>query len=139
MCRSAGVAQLVELRSCKAVVVGSSPTSGSNVDKPSKKELKRRARAQREAAAETEWREQMILQPEQLMALLDHLDQQLPGAGCDHTLRLTRRWATDHEIDGERLAESLSHFGGGCDCEVLANLDPETQVAGWPTYRARFG
>jgi hypothetical protein len=81
----------------------------------------------------------MILEPEELKALLDHLDERLPHSGCDHTLRLTCRWAADQRIDGERLAESLLHFGGECDCEVLANVDPETHVDGWPSYLERFG
>lgn len=29
-------------------------------------------------------------------------------------------------VDTERLAASLQHFGGFCDCEVLANVEPET-------------
>jgi hypothetical protein len=129
---------LVERRSCKAVVVGSSPTSGS-LGKQEKKALKRRARMDRRAAADAEWAEHMVLEPEQLKALLDHLDVELPKSPCDHTLRLTRGWAEANSVDADALAESLFHFGGGCDCEVLANVDPETQVDGWPVYVERFG
>jgi hypothetical protein len=45
------------------------------MDKQAKKELKRRARANRRTAAETEWQETMVLEPDQLKALLDHLDE----------------------------------------------------------------
>ena len=86
-----------------------------------------------------EWRERMVLEPEQLKALLDYLDERLPVDGCDHTLRLTRAWASAHAVDFDELVKSVEHFGGGCDCEVLANVDPQTQVDGWPSYLARFG
>jgi hypothetical protein len=35
------------------------------------------------------------------------------------------RWAAEHEIDPLALERSLAEFGGYCDCEVLANVDPE--------------
>jgi hypothetical protein len=81
----------------------------------------------------------MVLAPEELKALLDYLDEQLPKHGCDHTLRLTHGWASAQGVDPEAVGASTAHFGGGCDCEVLANVDPLTQVQGWPSYLERFG
>ena len=109
------------------------------MDKQAKKELTRRGKAERKAAAEAEWQERMVLEREWLKGLLDYLDRELPEAGCDDTLRLARRWAADHGVDAQRLEDSVLHFDGGCDCEVLADFDPETQVDGWPSYVARFG
>lgn len=80
----------------------------------------------------------MVLEPAQLKALLDFLDEELAKSGCDETLRLTLAWAREHHVASEGLKESLAYFRGGCDCEVLANVDPETQVNGWPSYLARF-
>jgi hypothetical protein len=89
--------------------------------------------------ATREWDEHMILAPGQLKELLDHLDEALGKTSCDHTNRLTRAWAADNAVDPEALERSLIHFGGGCDCEVLANVDPQTQVGGWPRYLELYG
>lgn len=56
--------------------------------------------------------------------LLDHLDARLAD-GCDHTTRFTEEWARAEGRDWPRLRAALSDAGGGCDCEVLANVDPE--------------
>jgi hypothetical protein len=87
------------------------------VDPERKRELKRAFKREEKAAA----RAAMLLDKYQLDALLDHLDERLPEEGCDRTLRLTNRWATENGIDPGALADSLAHFGGYCDCEVLAN------------------
>jgi hypothetical protein len=107
-------------------------------DKGRKRELKRQAKARMAEQAETNWEESMLLEPEQLRALLDYLDRALAEEGCDHTLRLTGRWAAQKEIDTEALAGSLAEFGGGCDCEVLANVDPLTGLERWPAYERLF-
>jgi hypothetical protein len=104
------------------------------VDKAEKKALRAKAKAAMREQADSEWDEYMVLEPAQLKALLDHLDESFPRAGCDHTLRLTRAWALDHDVDPDTLEKSVAHFGGFCDCEVLANVDPDTQVDGWPRY-----
>jgi len=57
--------------------------------------------------------------------LLGYLNTELADEECDHTLRLTRAWAAQRSIDQDALAASVEHFGGYCDCEVLANVDPE--------------
>jgi hypothetical protein len=67
----------------------------------------------------------MLLDEHFLNDLLDHLDVRLPEVGCDHTLRVTRAWAADRGFDAEAVAASVAEFGGYCDCEVLANVEPE--------------
>jgi hypothetical protein len=91
------------------------------VDDERKRELKRAYKSDEKAAA----RAKMVLGEEQLNSLLDFLDERLPDDGCDHTLRLTHQWATAQAVDPDRLAQSLAEFGGYCDCEVLANVEPE--------------
>jgi hypothetical protein len=98
---------------------------------PSKAELKAQRKAGRSEArarGSAEWDEHMVLEPAQLRALLNHLDANLEDVPCEHTLRLTLAWAKDRGINTDRLVPSLAHFGGGCDCEVLANVNPETRL-----------
>lgn len=104
------------------------------MDDSAKKALRAKAKKMMREQAEAEWDEKMVLEPPQLKALLDHLDERLTRADCDHTLRVTEAWAVDNGVDPAKLAESVLEFGGGCDCEVLANVDPETSVDRWPRY-----
>lgn len=91
------------------------------MDAERKRELKRAYREQQKQAA----RERMHLDAQSLNDLLDHLDRHLPALGCDHTLRETRAWAAERGFDVHAVAASVAEFGGHCDCEVLANVDPE--------------
>jgi hypothetical protein len=104
-----------------------------------KKARQQRAKAAMREQVTREWDGHMILEPDQLKALLDHLDERLPEVGCDHTPRLTRAWADDNGLEPDALEQSVAHFGGGCDCEVLANVDPQTGVDGWPRYLELYG
>jgi hypothetical protein len=108
------------------------------MDEERKRELKRQAKAQLAEESEANWEENMLLEPGELRALLEHLDEALADEGCDHTLRLTARWAAQNNVDAEALATSLAEFGGGCDCEVLANVDPLTGMERWPAYERLF-
>ncbi len=68
----------------------------------------------------------MPIDRDQLESLLDHVDAALEAAGgCDNTPRYTEEWAEQHGVDVDRLHEGVREFGGGCDCEVVANVDPE--------------
>lgn len=103
-------------------------------EKQSKKALKRKARRLRREQEAAEWDKHMVLEPRQLKNLLDFLDGRLGEERCEHSLRLTADWAAAAGVEWERLEGSVLHFGGGCDCEVLANVDPETRVDTWPRY-----
>lgn len=102
--------------------------------KADQKAARKRDRAESRARESAEWDEQMVLEPGELRALLAHLGAELPAAGCGHSLALTRAWAAAHGEDWARLQPSLAHFGGSCDCEVLANVDPATRVDTWARY-----
>ena len=83
----------------------------------------KRAYKQREKAKS---RDVLILDEDELNALLDYLDEEAQaGATCDNTLRLTMARASDNGVDADALARSLNELGGGCGCEVLANVVPE--------------
>jgi hypothetical protein len=71
----------------------------------------------------------MPLGKEQLGDLVNFVDAHLVAEGCDHTRRYTERWATEHHVSLDRLADGLEEFGGFCDCEVVMNCDPD-QVHG---------
>ena|SRR5258708_5135775 len=60
---------------------------------------------------------------EQLRALFDMLDVELPRRGCDHTLRLVRAWCNLGCIACEPVEAWLHDNGGHCDCEALANTE----------------
>lgn len=99
-----------------------------------KKAIRKRGRAEARARESLEWDEHMVLEPDQLRALLGFLDQQLESTGCEHSLRLTEVWAGQNGVELVALRASLAHFGGGCDCEVLANVDPDSRVDTWARY-----
>lgn len=88
-------------------------------DKRKKKELLDRWKAGERAGA----RAKLPLPDEQMRALFDMLDEQLPRQGCDHTLRLVGRWLHDNELPVKRVEEWLRENGGHCDCEALANSE----------------
>ncbi|RBY84169.1 DUF2695 domain-containing protein [Blastococcus sp. TF02A-26] len=68
----------------------------------------------------------MPIDRDQLESLLDHVDAALEEAGgCDDSPRFTDEWAEQHGVDVDRLHEGLLEWGGGCDCEVVANVEPE--------------
>lgn len=87
----------------------------------SKEERKARIKILTTADA-NELRAAMPFPPSTLQRLLNHLDGTL-GAGCDHTLRLTRTFLRGEPVDVEAALAWLAEQGGGCDCEVLANLE----------------
>ena len=49
-----------------------------------------------------------------------------PRKAATSTLRFTSGWGAINGIDPGALADSLAHLGGYCDCEVLANVEPES-------------
>jgi len=96
-------------------------------ERPAERE-RRRLRAEYKRSERRAWEAQLPLTLADLRALLDHLDTELGVRGCDHTFAATEAWLAAHEHDVERVIEGLRTLGGGCDCEVLANVDPETHV-----------
>ena len=86
---------------------------------------KRDARRAYKDAERLRAREAMVLDEGRLSDLIAYLDE-LAEEGCDHALRFTERWAAARGLESPGLVESLAHVGGYCDCEVLANVEPES-------------
>ncbi len=80
--------------------------------------LKRWKDSQRAAA-----RAKLPLPNDQLQALFDMLDRELPRAGCDRTRRLTESFLRQRDHDVAAVFAWLDDNGGFCDCEVLANTE----------------
>jgi hypothetical protein len=95
------------------------------MDKQRKKELKRRWRDNQRAEA----RAALPLSFDELKAMFDMLDAELPRHGCDRTRRLTRRWLEGRGHDVEPVFAWLDQHGGFCDCEVLANVEQHVDDA----------
>ena len=87
-----------------------------------KRDLKRALEEQEKAAAQSA----LLLDQEQLNGLLEYLEERLSEDECDASLRFTREWAAANAIDADALAASVEYFTAICDCEVLANVEPET-------------
>lgn len=94
-------------------------------DKRSRKEALDKWKSDQRAAA----RAKLPLSNDQMQALFDMLDVELPRQGCDHTLRLTRAWLVTKELPHESVVAWLHENGGFCDCEALANAEQAWQEA----------
>jgi len=91
---------------------------------PSRQEKERRkalvqpivARQQREAEAA------MPISKLDLKALFDRLDE-TALEGCDGTLCRTWGFLRERSLPEAEITDWLMDYGGGCDCEVLANVE----------------
>lgn len=104
-------------------------------DRRGRKEALHRWKAQQHAAA----RASLPLLDEQMKALFDMLDVELPRQGCDHTLRLTRAWLAVQGMPIELVVAWLHKNGGFCDCEALANAEEAFKRAGPTTTELQNG
>ena len=88
-------------------------------------EERRRLKAEYKDQERAKLRRLLVLDEKQLNALLDHLEESGADEICDDTPRLTTAWAERNGLDADAVTASLAELGGHCDCEVLANVDPE--------------
>jgi hypothetical protein len=71
---------------------------------------------------ESKWTE-FPLTPEELASLGRFLSASLSPAGCNHSPRHTKQWLTMSSPGKlEAKLKAIRHWGGNCDCEVLANV-----------------
>ena len=57
-------------------------------------------------------------------SLFDFLDIELENSDCDNSLKLSHKFLASNQISNlEDVLEWLRDHGGGCDCEVLANIE----------------
>lgn len=67
----------------------------------------------------------MPLDEEDLVSMLDWIDEQVQARGCSHNYALAREWLSDKAVDVSVTLMALMAKGGGCDCEIVLNVEPE--------------
>jgi len=90
------------------------------------KEEKRRRAALVQAIVDEDTKraiEEMPISLKELGSLFDFLDVELGEHGCDHSTKLTSNYLTKRNLNQELILSWLADSGGGCDCEVLANVE----------------
>ena len=55
--------------------------------------------------------------------LFDYLDERLSEEHCNNNLKMTEEFFKQCNIPIEKVEDWLIENGGGCDCEVLANVE----------------
>ena len=95
------------------------------MDKQGKREMRRQWREGQRAEARAE----LPLPFDELKAMFDMLDAELPRHGCGHTRRLTQRWLEEYGHDAEPVLAWLERRGGYCDCEILLNVEQHVEDA----------
>ena len=58
--------------------------------------------------------------------LLSSVESSIRDSGCDHSLRFTKQWATEREINWGDLVDILEANGAFCDCEVVLNITEDS-------------
>ncbi len=62
--------------------------------------------------------------------LFDYLDEKLQKTPCNHDFKLTTEFLNSNGIDFRKHIDFFIENGGGCDCEILMNVEeafPENQ------------
>ncbi len=67
----------------------------------------------------------MPIESFQLESLIEWLDEKVPIKGCNHDLSLTTKWLKTNNCPVHPTLMALLAHGGGCDCEVVLNVEPE--------------
>jgi hypothetical protein len=95
------------------------------VEMPSKEERRRR-RALVRAIEEKQSAEAVARMPisrADLYSLFAWVDGHVMEEGCNHTLRHTREFIRARGLAEEDVLKWLAEYGGGCDCEVILNVE----------------
>ena len=97
------------------------------MDKARKKELLKDYKAKEKQS----FLESLPTDEEVFWELFDYLDEHLEEQdGCDHSLSLTRAFLETKGVEVERILEWIVDNGGGCDCEVLYNVEERFEAFG---------
>ena len=93
----------------------------------SKEEKKRRKEllAAWEQKEHESWEAKLPASKEDLVSLFEWVDDGWDEEGCDRTLRRTLEFIRLRGLPEEEVVGWLMEHGGGCDCEVLANVASE--------------
>jgi hypothetical protein len=69
--------------------------------------------------------------PDSVSELLDHLEDELYDAECNHSLQRSMKFMMERKLDFPKFTSWLNNNGGYCDCKVME------QIA--PIWRRKFG
>ena len=90
------------------------------MDKARKKELLKDYKAKEKQ----NFQDSLPMDEELFWNLFDYVDEKLEvNDGCDHGLTFTREFLEKQSIDVESVLDWIINEGGGCDCEVLYNVE----------------
>ncbi len=90
------------------------------MDKVRKKELLKDYKSKEKQ----NFKDSLPMDEELFWKLFDYLDEHLEEQdGCDHSLSLTRAFLETKDVEVEGILEWIIDNGGGCDCEVLYNVE----------------
>ena len=67
----------------------------------------------------------MPIEKPQLELLIGWLDDEVLNKGCNHDLTLTKQWLQANNCPVHPTLMALLAQGGGCDCEVVLNVESE--------------
>ena len=87
------------------------------------KDEKRKALAEYKRRQRDAFLSSLPMSAELFRELFDYLDEELSAQGCQDDLRLTTAFLEAQDCDAEAVLEWLAENGGGCDCEVLGNIE----------------
>lgn len=93
------------------------------MDKKEKKALKKAIMQKLANEATKEGLAKLPMRRNDLSDLFDQLDEAL-SEDCDHTLNKTKAFLDSRGIEHEKVIGWLLEHGGGCDCEVINNVEP---------------
>lgn len=93
---------------------------------PDKEEIERRKRIMEELAQKSrkEFEENLPMSRDSFKRLFDFLDEKLTDTDCDDRLTITKSFLLNNNIPNPNpVLDWLEENGGGCDCEVLMNVE----------------
>ena len=90
------------------------------MDKARKKELLKDYKAKEKQ----NFQNSLPMDAELFRNLFDSVDEKLEANdGCDHSFTFTREFLETQKVDVESVLDWIINEGGGCDCEVLYNVE----------------
>lgn len=70
------------------------------------------------------FKDSLSMDEELFWNLFEYVDEKLEANdGCDHSLTFTREFLETQKVDVEGVLDWIVNEGGGCDCEVLYNVE----------------
>ena len=84
---------------------------------------KRKALAEYKRRQKESFLASLPMSAELFRELFDYLDVKLSEENCRDDLRLTTAFLESKDCDTEAVLSWLEENGGGCDCEVLGNIE----------------